>query len=96
MVEEVGNFQEGIHATNYWNNYLSNKFQNSDIALYGREVESLNGKWQYGIDQYDTCLRQKWWEEHYFDEEGRAFPIDWSFDTWENMSVPSNWNMYDE
>ena len=36
----------------------------------GRREELLNGGWHYAVDQYDTCLRQKWYKERYRDEKG--------------------------
>ncbi|WP_222708702.1 hypothetical protein [Paenibacillus sp. N3.4] len=34
----------------------------------------------------------KWCEENYVDDEGRTNPMDFSFDEWEKMKVPSSWN----
>ncbi|MDR0483962.1 MAG: glycoside hydrolase family 2 [Alphaproteobacteria bacterium] len=96
MAKDVGNFQEGIHATNYWDLYLTKLIKNSDITTISRKTESLNGLWQYGIDQYDSCLRNKWFEEKKFDEDGRAFPLDYSFETWETMPIPSSWNIHND
>ncbi|MCL2566896.1 MAG: glycoside hydrolase family 2 [Alphaproteobacteria bacterium] len=91
--KEAGNFQEGIHSTTYWDWYLNKPIKNSDIITASRKTESLNGLWQYGIDQYDSCLRNKWFEEKKFDSMGRAFPLDYSFETWETMPIPSSWNV---
>ena len=57
-----------------------------------RKRESLNGHWHYAVDQYDTCLRQKWFNEHYYDEKGNTLPVDFSFDEWELMTLPCCWN----
>ncbi|MDR2008071.1 MAG: glycoside hydrolase family 2 [Alphaproteobacteria bacterium] len=95
MVEKTGTFQEGIHATNYSDYYLDKRIKNSDITTISRKTEKLNGLWHYGIDQYDTCLRNKWFEEKKFDESGRAFPLDYSFETWEKMPIPCSWNMFE-
>ncbi len=40
------------------------------VSDAGRKRDLLNGEWQYAVDQYDTCLRQKWYKERYF---GRHF-----------------------
>ena len=45
-----------------------------------RAVESLNGLWHYAVDQYDTCIRQHWFEERKFDANGYTLPVDYSFD----------------
>lgn len=58
-----------------------------------RKRQSLDGLWHYGIDQYDTCLRAKWYEENYYDVEGRQLPVDFSFDEWPVMQLPCCYNM---
>lgn len=60
-----------------------------------RKKESLNGYWHYAVDQYDTCLRQKWFNEYYYDERGNTLPVDFSFDEWELMTLPCCWNTAD-
>lgn len=60
-----------------------------------RKKESLNGHWHYAVDQYDTCLRQKWFNEYYYDEKGNTLPVDFSFDEWELMTLPCCWNTAD-
>lgn len=60
-----------------------------------RKKESLNGHWHYAVDQYDTCLRQKWFNEYYYDERGNTLPVDFSFDEWELMTLPCCWNTAD-
>ena len=45
-----------------------------------RKGESLDGDWHYAVDQYDTCIRQKWFHENYYDAGGNTLPIDFSFD----------------
>lgn len=59
-----------------------------------RKKESLNGHWHYAVDQYDVCVRQKWYEERYYDEEGNSLPVDFSFDEWELMTLPCCWNTF--
>jgi beta-glucuronidase len=95
--KDTCNFQECIHEVGYENIYYSKMISsNSLICDYYREKESLNGDWNFGIDQYDNCLRSKWYEEKYYDKDGRQYPVDFSFDTWERMKVPSCWNMHAE
>jgi beta-glucuronidase len=90
------NFQEGIHSTDFWDFYKSKLLKNSVIADYSRKKETLNGQWHYGIDQYDTCLRNKWWCEHEYDKDNRALPLDYSFDNWETVNIPCCWNLQAE
>lgn len=58
----------------------------------GRRKESLNGLWHYAIDQYDTCIRQGWYNEVKYDHMGNSLPIDYSFDEWPVMELPCCWN----
>jgi len=62
-----------------------------DLGL--RQRESLDGDWNFAIDPYDGCLRARWFEERYTDEAGRPYPVDFSFDDWETIPVPSCWNV---
>ncbi|MDR2547489.1 MAG: beta galactosidase jelly roll domain-containing protein [Lachnospiraceae bacterium] len=89
------NFQEGIHTDDYLAPYREKKLTYT-LTTGGRTKESLNGMWQFGIDQYDTCLRAKWFEETTHDADGRPLPRDYDFDSWEMMSVPSCWNLHAE
>jgi len=95
--KEIGTFLENIHLADYTAVYREKQITSeSMIADQFRKKESLNGDWQFCIDQYDTCLRAKWFEENYYDPDGRPFPLDFSFDTWENIKVPSCWNLHSD
>jgi beta-glucuronidase len=48
------------------------------------------------VDQYDTCLRQKWFREQYTDDRGFTLPVDYSFDEWDTMELPACWNTFAE
>ncbi|MCL2627232.1 MAG: glycoside hydrolase family 2 [Oscillospiraceae bacterium] len=84
---------DGIHSPDFWDFYKEKLIQDSVLTDFSRDKISLGGKWQYGIDQYDTCLRNRWWAEHEYDKDGRPLPLDYSFDTWETMHIPSCWNL---
>ncbi len=62
----------------------------------GRKKESLNGRWHFAVDQYDTCIRQHWFEERRFDAKGNTVPVDYSFDEWPVMDLPCCWNTQSE
>lgn len=95
--EQAANFVDHLHNPSYEERYLSNSISNQSMVYdNGREKESLNGQWNFGIDQYDTCLRARWFEEQYVDDEGRTIPVDFSFDEWETIKVPSTWNTQKE
>lgn len=74
------------------------KLVTADDMIYDRfrKKESLNGHWHYAVDQYDTCIRAKWYEEHYYDEEENSLPVDFSFDEWEMMTLPSCFNTFSD
>ena len=57
-----------------------------------RKKESLDGLWHYAVDQYDTCIRQHWFEERRADAQGNTLPVDYSFDEWPVMKLPCSWN----
>ena len=61
-----------------------------------RKKESLNGTWHYAVDQYDTCISAKWYEENYYDKEGNLLPVDFSFDEWDTINLPCCWNTFDK
>ena len=73
------------------------KNANAETMIYDRfrKKESLNGMWNYAVDQYDTCISQKWYEEKYYDDGGNTLPVDYSFDRWETMNLPCCWNTAD-
>ncbi|RKP57371.1 glycoside hydrolase family 2 [Cohnella endophytica] len=91
------NYDDAIHNQSYEAQYLAKRITNESMIYdAGRTKESLSGYWGFGIDQYDTCLRAKWFEEKYVDQDGRYNPMDFSFDEWEKMLVPSSWNTQKE
>lgn len=80
----------------YEREYLK-KLVTVDTMIFDRyrKKESLNGEWHYAVDQYDTCIGQKWFEERYYDDLGNTLPVDFSFDEWELMKLPCCWNTFD-
>ena len=91
---EGRNFQADIHDRNYGAIYEEKK-ATADTMIYEglRETQSLDGLWSYEVDQYDTCLRAKWYQEKYFDEKGLQLPVDFSFDEWPKIELPCCWNL---
>jgi beta-glucuronidase len=60
----------------------------------GRPAFSLDGPWHYCVDQYDTCLRQRWFLGGDRDARGRTLPVDYSFEEWPVMDLPQCWNTF--
>jgi beta-glucuronidase len=96
-----GNYADSIHRFDYRAVYESDPLPSGgsplitadslvDVAM--REATPLDGQWHFAIDPYDTCLRARWFEERYIDDDGRELPVDFSFDEWETITVPSCWN----
>lgn len=81
----------------YFEREYFEKLITADTMVYDRfrKKESLNGHWHYAVDQYDTFIRQKWFEENYYDGGGNSLPVDFSFDEWELMDLPCCWNTAD-
>jgi len=59
-MEDKKIYMSDIHLEDYTEQY-EGKQANADTMVFdgGRKRELLNGPWQYAVDQYDTCLRQK-------------------------------------
>lgn len=74
------------------------KYATADQMIFdrSRKKESLNGLWRYALDQYDSCISQKWYEENYYDEGGNLLPVDYSFDEWDTMPLPCCFNTFDK
>jgi len=95
--KKIGNFAQNIHDEDYEIPYFSKIATSSDMIIdTGRDKESLNGFWNFQIDQYDTCLRSKWYEEKYKSDNGMYLPVDFDFDRWGTIKVPSCWNTKNE
>lgn len=90
-------YMSDIHLEDYTDQY-EEKQAKADTMVFdsGRRRISLNGEWQYAVDQYDTCLRQHWYQEKYFDENGNSLPVDFSFDQWPIIHLPCCWNTVHE
>jgi beta-glucuronidase len=88
-----GNYESHIHDEAYRSAFYEHLITaDSWVTDHGDEPESLSGLWQFAVDQYDTCLRARWFEERTHDESGRPLPLDWDFEAWDTISVPSCWN----
>lgn len=94
MAENSGNHLSDIHDNDYERQYLAARLDASGLVnAAGRRAESLNGRWNFGADWYDTCRRAKWFLERTRDAAGRPMPVDWDWEAWERMTVPACWNL---
>ncbi|MCR5255019.1 MAG: glycoside hydrolase family 2 [Acetatifactor sp.] len=86
-------YMSDIHLEDYTEQYEDRQATAEDMIFDGgRKRELLSGQWHYAVDQYDTCVRQKWFLERYVDDKGFTVPVDYSFDEWPIMELPANWN----
>jgi beta-glucuronidase len=86
------NYVEHIHNYRWLERYHQKRITaDSFIATGGRRCESLNGRWNYAVDQYATSLRAEWYKE-IEEYEGRPIPPDYSFEGWDEMELPTSWN----
>ncbi len=86
-------YMSDIHLEDYTQQYEGKQANAASMVFDGgRKKELLNGQWQYAVDQYDTCLRQQWFKEKRYDENGYTLPVDYSFDEWPSMQLPACWN----
>ncbi|MCL2765456.1 MAG: hypothetical protein FWD40_09295 [Treponema sp.] len=94
MKEKPENFTPGIHNSDYENEYLQSRLTASQLVnITGRRTESLNGKWRFAADLYDTCRRQGWFRQGRLNAEGRELPLDFDWESLEQITVPSSWNL---
>ncbi|MCL2180524.1 MAG: hypothetical protein FWB83_05300 [Treponema sp.] len=94
MKEKPENFTAGIHNDDYENEYLQTRLDASILVnTAGRKTESLNGKWSFAADLYDTCRRQGWFRQERLNAEGRELPLDFDWESHERITVPSSWNL---
>ena len=94
MKEKPENFTAGIHEDDYETCYLETMLDASLLVnTTSREKESLNGKWKFAADLYDTCRRQHWYKQERLDNAGRELPLDFEWESFEDIIVPSCWNL---
>ncbi len=94
MSEKAGTHISHIHDADYEAPYLEKMLTSAALVNEtGWGLESLNGKWNFGVDWYDTSRRAKWFLEEGRDPGGRPLPVDWDWEAWERICVPSCWNL---
>ena len=91
--KKPNNYTEDIHLEDYTAQY-EHSIAAAETLVFdgGRKAESLDGEWHYAVDQYDTCLRKKWFLEEERNAQGFTLPVDYSFDEWPLMRLPASWN----
>jgi beta-glucuronidase len=94
MSGKIENLVSDIHVEDYEAAYLERRLDCRGLVNVGeRATESLNGRWNFGVDWYDTCRRAKWFLGLDRDGMGRPMPVDWDWEAWARIKVPACWNM---
>ena len=94
MEGKGSNYQPQIHDEDYAEAFRAVPLDSRGLVdASGRETESLGGEWSFGVDWYDTCLRSRWFLEQGSDSSGRPLPLDYDWEAWETITVPSCWNL---
>ncbi len=94
MTGKPFNFSRDIHNVDYQREFHQNIISHASLINdSGRKCEYLNGLWHFTVDRYDRCLRDRWFEDRSQDDQGRYLPLDYSFDHWEKVTIPSCWNL---
>lgn len=92
-VSEEGKY-DSIHREDFEARYDWRNLNHSTMVFMGgRQRESLNGKWLFAVDPYDTGLRQRWYAPLPRTADGRLYPWDYEADFGAVVPVPSCWNM---
>lgn len=94
MNTQPENFKSEIHAMDYTAQFEQYRVKaDTLLTVSGRNVESLNGKWHFVADPYETALRAGWYKEEHKSIDKLSLPCDFDFDYWPLVNVPSCWNM---
>ena len=94
MKTKAANFSANMHDVDYRRRYETVRMTSRSLmCIDGRDMESLDGRWNFTVDPYETCLRSRWFDEVYESADGRQLPVDFDFDRGGTMDVPSCWNM---
>lgn len=67
----------------------------ADDAVFvgGRDGVSLDGPWRFTLDNFDTGLRQRWFELPDVQGGAREHPFDYDPFDGDTIPVPSSWNL---
>ena len=93
MTKKSENYQASIHNSAYEAEYLSKMIEGPsliNLPADSRNVESLNGQWNFGVDLYNTCLRSKWYRDSPYSAAGEPKPTDWDWEAWDRITVPAS------
>ena len=85
-----------IHSESYLEQYGTKRIDHQSLVFRtNRPVESLNGRWYFSVDPYDTGLRANWPKDSLSPYWEKGTPWDYGWDEGELVPVPSCWNTVD-
>lgn len=83
-----------LHCEDYHAKYDRRNINHQTMVFTeNRPFESLNGRWYFTVDPYDTGLRMDWPLSGNEERAGRVIPWDYRYGDGELIPVPSCWNM---
>ncbi|MGI6726856.1 MAG: glycoside hydrolase family 2 protein [Christensenellales bacterium] len=93
MDKNIPVFALSMHDTTYDQAYkIDTVSPDSLFDPFDRRAESLDGNWKFTIDPYETGMRKKWFQQKNRDGEGNPIPVDFDFENWGDIKVPSCFN----
>ena len=91
---DASNALDHLHNEDYAEPFnLRNLDHHGMIFSRHRPRLSLNGRWTFTVDRFDTGLRQHWYRDCHLPIEGRTSPWDYDVSNGETADVPSCWNL---
>ena len=91
---KAGNSLDLLHNEDYGAAFDPRNFGHAGMVFMGgRARQSLNGRWTFTLDRFDTGLRQHWYRDCHLPIEGRHVPWDYDVHNGETIDVPSCWNL---
>ena len=83
-----------LHIENYADEFATGRVDaQSLVTMAGRACQSLDGEWDFVLDLYDEGLRQKWYANDLMPIGQWTIPRDYDGGEWQQVPVPSCWNM---
>jgi beta-glucuronidase len=85
---------DNIMIVDYDKEYIDSELISADDYVYSDTQNriSLNEEWNFNVDVFDSAIRGRFFEEIITDSTGLPIPYDFSFDEWDEIPLPNQWN----
>ena len=91
---DASNAQDLLHNEDYARPFNQKNLDHQGMIFSRHRPRfSLNGRWNFTVDRFDTGLRQHWYRDCHLPIEGRTAPWDYDVANGETAEVPSCWNL---